>query len=744
MRTVRWVDERSGFLIIVLGLSVLVCGSLGFASVDSILDSDGPMSMGTATASQLDNAQSPAGEQLPSPTKSPVRPARSLAGSVYETFQIFAFNVSADDLERSYLLRIAMVFAILLASLVAAKGIAILFHRSYEELGLRFKTGHVVVCGLGRIGRQVLADLETLKSEFQVVVIEPDPDNPNIAWAREMGAVVLIGDATRRELLEAARIQRAREVFVVTGSDECNIEAVIEIRDLIRRCGRQGRWGQALPRLRCHVHILSKDLAEIVRDKSNQLERLDSNQVAHRIHPTNEVIDVEVFNALERTARRLLEDLAADLCTKSLSDDTQSSPTKTQPRVIHYFLFGFDDFGQTLALKLAEFTHFPASTRVRMSIFDIDCQRKARQFVARYPAFCPTMEHETLWSFDDQADDWSSKLHRPTVESQLPPNSPGIEYVCNARFIDYSDITDAGMLQHMAECCTVSHVQPVVLVCFQQDRENFARAERLRAKLNSLGKDWPIFVWIPRQRELSQLLADQSLRAQPTAGSSCRLIPFGQCYGSVSYTEINDSWMDWLARHIQLVWIDRQHPLWQPAIGQLQTALNDPQQREVLRGMNWSELDLIAKRVWDSCSEWERASNRSCAVHSVLKAAVLGWRIVGYTTGPQSSPNHLSIPPAVDSELRKMEHYRWVAERLLAGWRHASTRDNTRKTRWQICPWDALESPPPAVQNQARETGKVINEKMKDELIVRLVIVFIELGLLQVSPLAGRGGVRSI
>lgn len=410
LKTMHWIDKHIGAVIIILGLTVLICGCLGFADIGN-QQSNKPVLLpqGTNNASEKPDSEggfnSNRNSQLvigPDAIVANQATSRgetvSLAGAIYETFQIFAFNIDHTVLESSLLLRIAMISAILLATMVASKGIAILFHESYETLGLRFKSQHVVVCGLGRIGRQVLADLEKMKSEFQLVVIEPDANNKSIAWAREMGAVVLVDDATRKEVLETARVHRAREIFVVTGSDDCNIEAVIEIRDILNRLGRKRSYGRTLPKLQCHVHILNKDLAEIVREKSFYLSRTTSTSTQDNGDIQQELIDIEVFNSLERTTRRLLEDIAANVYLPSPSSGPKVSPTKRNSvEVFHYFLFGFGEFGQTLALKLAELSHFEACTRARMTIIDSAITDKAAAFISRYPAFCPVIDKHELW-----------------------------------------------------------------------------------------------------------------------------------------------------------------------------------------------------------------------------------------------------------------------------------------------------------------------------------------------------------
>jgi hypothetical protein len=189
--------------------------------------------------------------------------------------------------------------------------------------------------------------------------------------------------------------------------------------------------------------------------------------------------------------------------------------------------------------------------------------------------------------------------------------------------------------------------------------------------------------------------------------------------------------MDWLARHFHLGWMKPKDKHWTPVIGTLQNAIKSKDGLQDLLSIDWQEMNSIAKKVWESCSEWERASNRSCAVHTVLKAASLGLRITGYSTVPLSSQVVLSVTPDLDRRLRMMEHYRWVSERLLAGWRYDEERSDTRKTRWQIRPWHFLQVPP----NEDTGNIKQESEKLKDEMIVRLLYSLLAIGLLRTRSL---------
>ena len=79
--------------------------------------------------------------------------------------------------------------------------------------------GHVVVCGAGRVGQEVMRRLQLEKAPF--VVIELDP--ALVAELREKGILVLEGSATDDEMLERARVAEARAVISALPDDAANL-----------------------------------------------------------------------------------------------------------------------------------------------------------------------------------------------------------------------------------------------------------------------------------------------------------------------------------------------------------------------------------------------------------------------------------------------------------------------------------------------------------------------------------------
>jgi Trk K+ transport system NAD-binding subunit len=94
----------------------------------------------------------------------------------------------------------------------------------------------VVIVGLGAVGMRVLEGL--VERGVPVVVVERDPDHPELQEARRLGASVVNGDATHGRTLSAAALDAASAVAVLTSDDLTNIEAGLAVRDRLRSGGR--------------------------------------------------------------------------------------------------------------------------------------------------------------------------------------------------------------------------------------------------------------------------------------------------------------------------------------------------------------------------------------------------------------------------------------------------------------------------------------------------------------------------
>lgn len=87
-------------------------------------------------------------------------------------------------------------------------------------------SGHLIVCGIGRVGRGVIDRLQ--RSDIAFVAVDSSPSLKG--WARERGVPLLTGDATLDVTLERAGARRAKGLVAATSSDAVNVYITLSAR----------------------------------------------------------------------------------------------------------------------------------------------------------------------------------------------------------------------------------------------------------------------------------------------------------------------------------------------------------------------------------------------------------------------------------------------------------------------------------------------------------------------------------
>lgn len=93
---------------------------------------------------------------------------------------------------------------------------------------IRRLSQHTIFCGFGRLTRVAAAELR--QAQVKLVIIDKDPSR--IEEAKEMGFLVLEGDATDDETLLQAGIRRANRLVAVLPKDADNLYVVLTSREL--------------------------------------------------------------------------------------------------------------------------------------------------------------------------------------------------------------------------------------------------------------------------------------------------------------------------------------------------------------------------------------------------------------------------------------------------------------------------------------------------------------------------------
>ena len=118
-------------------------------------------------------------------------------------------------------------FGVVMEYLVAVRLADPMGRRKMEK---RIETlhGHIILAGLGRVGRQAALELHEARVPFLVV----DPAEATLRQAEERGWLCQQGDATDDGVLERAGVRRARGLIATTANDATNMYIVLSARVL--------------------------------------------------------------------------------------------------------------------------------------------------------------------------------------------------------------------------------------------------------------------------------------------------------------------------------------------------------------------------------------------------------------------------------------------------------------------------------------------------------------------------------
>jgi voltage-gated potassium channel len=127
---------------------------------------------------------------------------------------------------------------------------------------------HVVIVGYGTKGRsaaQTMLSNGTAKESLVIV----DPSALALDEANADGFAVVVGDATRREILRRARVEEANQVIITTDRDDTNVLATLTVRQL-----NPDVWIVAAVREQENVPLMRQSGADSVITSSEAVGRL--------------------------------------------------------------------------------------------------------------------------------------------------------------------------------------------------------------------------------------------------------------------------------------------------------------------------------------------------------------------------------------------------------------------------------------------------------------------------------------
>lgn len=127
------------------------------------------------------------------------------------------------------LIWLAMWFAIF-TSLIVELDLSQTLRRRRKMREIGRMSGHYIICGAGRMGRQVAQELEAHGAAW--VILERDPTHAEELYASIPDAYVIEGDATHDNLLLQAGLEQAVGLIACLSTDTDNLFVCLSARDL--------------------------------------------------------------------------------------------------------------------------------------------------------------------------------------------------------------------------------------------------------------------------------------------------------------------------------------------------------------------------------------------------------------------------------------------------------------------------------------------------------------------------------
>lgn len=302
----------------------------------------------------------------------------------YFVVQLFVFEAGLDTPNPvPWPLAIARIIAPAVTSYALFWTLASMFGDKLMAVRLRFLRGHVVVCGLGRLGAELVRGYRRRRET--VVVIQTDRAHPAIPTCKELGAIVLIGNPADESLLRRARVAYSRIVLAVSSRDSTNVQAALSTRNLV--IAKRSR-----KEVKLFVKLLDLRLAELV--EQHQL-----------LAAKDDRLDVRVLKPVDLAARLLFDDHPLD--HEPIGANSESE--------VHLVIAGFGHVGQGVALQAARIGHFANHKPLRITVLDRNPDRAAMPFRAMFPCFgevarvdLAALDIESP-AFFDKIDEWAAE-----------------------------------------------------------------------------------------------------------------------------------------------------------------------------------------------------------------------------------------------------------------------------------------------------------------------------------------------
>ncbi|MCX6979183.1 MAG: NAD-binding protein [Verrucomicrobia bacterium] len=275
--------------------------------------------------------------------------ASGIATALYRSVQLFYWNYfpwnTTAEATIPWTLELARWLAPV-ATLGALSRVAMaIFHRRWDAFRARRLRGHFVICGAGDKGAALAEELEE-GGEWDVLIVEKNEQRAEALVAK--GSLVILGDATRPEVLRHAGVPHAAKLVITTGDDHDNLMIALAAAHL---CSGGGQ-------LSIHAHSSDASLCDLYR-RNQALSALPDGAAS-----------VRVFNHFRNVARRTLHDF----------------PPEPGDGEAHVVLPDLSRLAGALAVECALVGHFTGDRRLHLHFVGPGASQDLATLRSRHPS----------------------------------------------------------------------------------------------------------------------------------------------------------------------------------------------------------------------------------------------------------------------------------------------------------------------------------------------------------------------
>ncbi len=294
-----------------------------------------------------------------------------LAKSFYNTFQLYVFESGSLSGFIPWELHIARFTAPLVPLFAIIMTVLQIFREQLGRLKISMMRNHVVIIGFGSKGKNIMEGL--LRKKKKILIIDSDGDIPGSGSMQYSKCRLLLGDATDKTVLKKANVTHAEMVYILSGNDNTQIKACLEIYQLIKESNRSKE-----DPLNCIMHLQNQEFMNTL--KSHNL-----------VQNVEDAFALRVFNVYESSARELFEESPPDGIGIPADSNT----------LVQIIIFGFGLAGEALALQTALTGHYANGIKPKVLIVDRMAEEKVHDFLERHPAFTDYCELKYISSEAD-------------------------------------------------------------------------------------------------------------------------------------------------------------------------------------------------------------------------------------------------------------------------------------------------------------------------------------------------------